>query len=166
MGLKSKKIAFLGMCTALALVLSYVESLIPPLVAFPGVKPGLPNLVTVLVLYKTGWPEAAAVSIIRVFLVSLLFGNIQTLSFSLAGAVLSLAGMILLRRTAKLSCISVSVAGGVLHNIGQVLCACFLTGAWQTVYLLPIYFLSGSVAGGLIGGLSAILVKGIEKYRI
>ena len=88
--MKTKKVAFLGLSIALAMVLSFVESQIPALVAIPGIKVGLPNLVMVFLLYRVGWKETVIVSIIRIFLVSMLFGNIQSMTFSVAGAVLSL----------------------------------------------------------------------------
>ena len=94
--MKARKIAYLGLLTALAMILSFVESQIPALVAIPGIKVGLPNIAIVFILYKIGAKQAVAVSFVRVFLVSLLFGNLQLLTFSLAGAFLSMLGMILL----------------------------------------------------------------------
>ena len=106
--MKTKKVAFLSMCIALSMILSYFESLIPPLVAVPGVKIGLPNLVMVFMLYKIGWKETAVVSIIRVILVGILFGTPLSMIYSLVGAALSLIGMILLKKIIKdilLSCL-------------------------------------------------------------
>ena len=88
--METRKIARMGLLTALALILSYVESLIPAFVAVPGVKMGLANIVVVFALYTLGPGEAAIVSIIRVLLSSLLFGSILSLSYSAAGAVISL----------------------------------------------------------------------------
>ena len=111
---------------ALAMVLSFLESQIPAFVAIPGVKVGLANIAVVFALYKLGWKEAAGISLIRVLLISVLFGNFASLFYSLAGAVLSLLGMILLKHSEKFSAVAVSVAGGVLHNVGQILMACIL----------------------------------------
>jgi heptaprenyl diphosphate synthase len=97
--MKTKKVAFLGLSIALAMILSFVESQIPALVAIPGIKVGLPNLAIVFLLYRVGAKEAVIVSIIRIILVSMLFGNVQTLTFSIAGAVLSLLSMIILKKT-------------------------------------------------------------------
>ena len=119
--MKTKKVAFLGLFISLAMILSYIESQIPALVAVPGVKVGLPNIVMVLLLYKIGAKETVTVSIIRIILISMLFGSIQTLTFSIAGAVLSLLGMILLKKTDLFSCITVSIVGGILHNVGQII---------------------------------------------
>ncbi len=148
------------MCVALAMILSYVESLIPS-PGIPGVKLGLANIVVIFALYKLGWKEAAGISLLRVFLVSLLFGHAASLMYSAAGAALSLAGMILLKRTDKLSCVAVSVIGGVLHNLGQILMAWALMGA-NVVWYLPVLILSGTIAGVAIGVISAILVKRIN----
>ena len=101
--MKAKKVAFLGLSITLAMILSFVESQIPAFTTIPGMKIGLPNLVTVFLLYRVGWKETVVVSIIRVALVALLFGNLQSLLFSLAGAAVSLAGMILLKKTGLFS---------------------------------------------------------------
>ena len=148
------------MCIALAMILSYVESLIPS-PGIPGVKLGLANLVVIFALYRLGWKEAVGISLLRVFLVSLLFGHVASLAYSASGAALSLVGMILLIRTDKLSCVSVSVIGGVLHNIGQILMAWLLMGQ-NVMYYLPVLILSGTVAGVAIGIVSALLVKRIK----
>ena len=164
--MKAKKTAFLGLAIALAMIFSFVESQIPALVAMPGVKVGLPNLVMVFLLYRVGWKETVVVSIIRIFLTSLLFGNMQTLTFSIAGAVLSLAGMILLKKTGWFSCITVSIVGGLLHNIGQIVAACLWTQTAQIAYYLPVLLVSGTIAGTVIGLASGIIVKRSEKWRL
>lgn len=158
--MKTKKVALLAMCVALAMILSYVESLLPS-PGIPGVKLGLANIVVIFALYKFGWGEAAGISLLRVFLVSVLFGHAASLMYSAAGAVLSLAGMILLKKTDKLSCVAVSVIGGVLHNIGQILTAWLLMGP-NVVYYLPVLVFSGTIAGVAIGVVSALLVRRID----
>ncbi len=163
--MKTKKVAFIGLSIALAMILSFVESQIPALVAIPGIKVGLPNLVIVFLLYRVGWKETVAVSLIRILLVSILFGNVQTLWFSLAGAVLSLAGMILLKKTNWFSCITVSIIGGILHNIGQIIAACIFTQTPQIALYLPVLLISGTVAGAVIGLISGMLVKRLEKWK-
>lgn len=164
--MKAKKIAFLGLAIALAMIFSFVESQIPALVAMPGVKVGLPNLVMVFLLYRVGWKETVIVSIIRIFLTSLLFGNLQVLTFSIAGAVLSLTGMILLKKSGWFSCITVSIVGGLLHNIGQIIAACLWTQTAQIAFYLPVLLVSGTIAGTVIGLASGIIVKRSEKWRL
>ena len=163
--MKTKKVAFLGLSIALAMILSFVESQVPALVAIPGIKVGLPNLVMVFMLYRVGWKETVIVSIIRIILVSMLFGNVQTLTFSIAGAVLSLLSMILLKKLNWFSCITVSIVGGIFHNVGQILAACFWTQTAEVAYYLPVLLISGTIAGALIGILSGMIVKRLEKWR-
>ena len=164
--MKIKRIVFLGISIALAMVFSYVEHLIPPLVAVPGIKMGLANIVIIFLLYKIGWREAGIVSTIRVLLASMLFANIQVFVFSLAGAVLSLVGMALVKRLGGLSCITVSVLGGVLHNVGQIAVAVLWTQTGEIVFYLPVLLISGVLAGTIIGLVSAIVVKKTEKLKI
>ena len=164
--MKAKKIAFLGLAIALAMILSFVESQIPPLAAMPGVKVGLPNLVMVFLLYRVGWKETVTVSIIRIFLTSLLFGNLQVLTFSIAGAMLSLSSMIVLKKTGWFSCITVSIVGGLFHNIGQIIAACLWTQTAQVAFYLPVLLVSGTIAGTVIGLASGIIVKRSEKWRL
>ena len=163
--MKAKKVTFLGLSIALAMILSFVEHQIPALVAVPGVKVGLPNIVMVFLLYRVGWRETVTVSIIRIILVSMLFGNVQTMTFSIAGAVLSLFGMILLQKTNWFSCIAVSVTGGILHNVGQIIAAVFWTGTAEIAFYLPVLLISGTIAGVLIGILAGMMVKKLERWK-
>ena len=163
--MKIRKIAFLGLSVTLAMILSFVESQIPVFTTIPGMKVGLPNLVMVFLLYRVGWKETVIVSLIRAFLVALLFGNLQSLIFSIAGAVLSLTGMILLKKTGLFSSIAVSVTGGVLHNVGQIIAACLWTGTVQIAYYLPVLLVSGVCAGLAIGLIAGFLLKRLEIVR-
>ena len=160
--MKTKKLTVMALTTALAMILSFVESQIPAFVAVPGVKMGLANIAVVFALYKLGWKEAVAISLVRVVLVSMLFGSIASLFYSLAGAVLSLAGMGLLKKGGRFTEIVVSVAGGILHNIGQIAMASIILETDALRYYLPFLLLSGIVAGVVIGVVSAIMVKRIQ----
>lgn len=156
------KTAFLGLCTALALILAYVEVLLPPLLsAVPGIKMGLPNIIIIFLLYRHGPLTAAGVSLVRVLLVALLFGNAMSLAYSLAGALLSLAVMALLRRLDFLSAVGVSVAGGVTHNVGQILMAMLVLGTAELGYYLIVLAVTGTVAGILIGLCGNLLIRRI-----
>ena len=163
--MKAKKVSFLGLAIALALILSYVEHQIPPLAAIPGIKLGLPNLVMTFLLYKVGWKETVVVSFIRIMLVSMLFGTVQSMTFSMAGAFLSLLGMILLKKTNWFSCVTVSITGGILHNAGQIIAACLWTQTAEIAFYLPFLIVSGTIAGALIGLLAGIMTKRFEKYN-
>ena len=164
--MKTRKVAFLGMCIALSMVLSYFESLIPPLMAVPGVKMGLPNIVMVFMLYKVGAKDTAIVSILRVILVGILFGTPLSMIYSLAGATLSLIGMILLKKTNLFAHVTVSVAGGILHNVGQIATACIVMETAQIAYYLPVLLITGTIAGILIGLTAAMILKRLEKMKL
>lgn len=162
--MKASKIAQYGLLTALALALSYLESLMPPIGA-PGVKLGLPNLAVVFALYRLGWKDACVISLIRVALVALLFGNGTALAYSATGAVLSLAVMGLLKKSEKFSSVGVSVAGGVAHNAGQILVAMALLETSRLAWYLPVLWISGTVAGVLIGIVSGMLVERVPEQK-
>ncbi len=160
--MNTKKLTTLAITVTLAMALSFLESQIPPLVAIPGVKLGLANIAVIFALYRFGAKEAAAVSALRVFLVGLLFGSFVSTLYSIAGAILSFAVMLLLRRIKVFSEVGVSVAGGVCHNIGQIAVACVLLETNVILYYLPFLLLSGTVAGVGVGVLSALLVRKLK----
>ncbi len=165
MKIKPRSIALLGICAAIAMVLSYLESLIPLSFAVPGIKLGLANIAVVFMLYKLGAKEAVLVSLIRIVWMAILFGNVMTLAYSVAGAVLSLTAMILLKRSERFSTVGVSVIGGILHNTGQILVAMLIMETAQIVYYLPILCVSGIAAGVAVGIVSAILVKRVPVQK-
>lgn len=162
--LDTKRLVTLSALIAVAMILSYVESLVPAFVAVPGVKVGLSNIATVFALYTLGWPYAICVSVVRVFLSALLFGNFVSLIYSLSGAALALLVMILLKKADCFSSIGISVAGGVCHNIGQVIAACVVMETSGIVtYAIPLT-LSGTIAGVVIGLIAGNLVERVKKY--
>ena len=149
------------MTLSFALILSFVESRIPALVGIPGIKAGLANIAVIFALYKMGAREAAVVSFLRILIVSMLFGSVASLIYSIAGAVLSLTVMILLKKLTPLTEVGVSVCGGVMHNVGQIIAASLMLNTNVVVYYLPFLFISGSLAGTAIGVASALLIKRI-----
>lgn len=160
---KTKRLVLLAMLTAVAMILSYMESLLPS-VGIPGVKMGLANIAVIFALFRFGWKEAAALSLVRVVLVSLLFGSVGAMLYSLAGAVLSLAVMALLRRIDRFSTVGISVAGGVAHNAGQILMAMLILQTKQLLGYLPVLAVSG-IAGGVLTGLAAaLLIRRIPEF--
>lgn len=160
---KTKKIALLGLTVSLAMIMSYIEVLFPLSFAVPGIKMGLANIVIVFVLYRMSLKDACIVSLIRVFLVALLFGNTMSLAYSLAGAILSLALMALLKKTEKFSVVGVSISGGVMHNAGQILMAVILMGTAQIAYYLPVLIITGTVTGVGIGLVAALVIDRVKK---
>lgn len=158
----AKKLALLGLCTAIAMVLAWVEIQLPPLTtAVPGIKLGLPNIAIIFILYRFGLKEAAAVSFVRILAVSLIF-NPATLPYSLAGGFLSLLGMALLKKTDLLSTTGVSVAGGVLHNVGQVFMAMLLLSTAGLGYYMIVLAVTGIVSGVFVGLCGGFAVKRVR----
>lgn len=160
--MKASKLSLLALSVSLAMILSFVESQIPAMVAIPGVKVGLANIVVVFALYKLGWKEAVVISLTRVFLVGLLFGNGISILYSITGASVSFAAMVLLKQAKVFSTMAVSVAGGVLHNLGQIAMACVIMGTDVLRYYAPFLLLSGTLAGIAIGVLAAIMIRRID----
>ena len=157
--MKAKKLTTLGLCVALALILSYVESLLPPLMAVPGVKAGLPNIVILFLLWRYGWKEAASVSLVRLLLSAALFTGFAAFFYGLAGAALSLFGSALLKKSGRFSPLGVSAAGGVLHNLGQIALAALILESGYIFAYLPVLLLSGTLAGAVVGLLAGILIR-------
>lgn len=151
--------AYFGVFTALALIFSYVETLIPIQLGIPGAKLGLANLVVVIVLYKTDWKEALLLSVVRIVLSGFLFGNLFSIIYSLAGGILSLAVMAAIRKDKGFSVIGVSMAGGVCHNIGQLIVAMIVVQTYQVGYYLPVLLIAGLATGMLIGVISSGVLK-------
>ena len=160
----TRRITVMAMLTAAAMILSWVETLLPS-PGIPGVKLGLANIAVIFALYRLGWKEAAAISLVRVGMVSVLFGSVGALFYSVAGAVLSLAVMTLLRRLDVFSAVGVSVAGGVAHNLGQILMAMLLLETQRLIWYLPVLILSGLGGGVLVGLCGALLVKRIPPFE-
>lgn len=159
-----KKVAFLGIFLALALIFSYVESLIPINFGIPGMKLGLANIVIVILLYCMGPKEAYGVSVARVILAGFLFGNLFSILYSLAGALLSLTVMLLLKKTEKFQILSISAVGGVCHNIGQLFIAAWTVENLNIFYYLPVLLIAGLITGIVIGLISQKIVVRIRNY--
>jgi len=161
--MKSKRIAFLGLFVALAFVLSYIEFMLPLNIGIPGAKIGIANLAVMVTLYTVGEKNAIALSIIRVVLVGLTFGNISMMMYSLAGAALSLFAMLLARKIGKLSMTGVSVLGGVFHNVGQIIVAMLVLETKSLLYYLPFLIIVGTITGIVIGIVSSLITARVKK---
>lgn len=166
MSLKVKKISFLGVSAALAVILSYLEAMIPPIfAAVPGIKLGLANIVIIAVFYKFSFSDAAIIHIVRLLVTSMLFGNAMTLVYSVAGAALSLIMMFIFKKLDFFSMVGVSIIGAVSHNIGQVFVAVFLFERSELWYYLIMLTIFGTVAGVFIGIAGALVYKSIRKIN-
>lgn len=160
------KVAYLGVFTALALIFSYVETLIPIHLGVPGVKLGLANLIIVVALYKVSIKEAYILSIVRVVLSGFIFANLFSILYSLAGGILSLTVMTILKKREKFSIVGISMAGGVFHNVGQLIMAAIVLESLSIIYYLPVLLVSGVLTGFIIGILSNEMLKRIRKIQI
>ncbi len=157
------KAAYFGVFTALALIFSYIETLIPFSFGIPGIKLGLANLMTVILLYKRNAKEALLLSVVRIVLSGFLFGNLFSIFYSLAGGIFSLFVMNLLKKTETFSLMGVSAAGGVTHNMGQLLVAMAAVETYRVGYYFPILLISGLVTGLLIGIVANEVLKRLKN---
>ena len=157
-----KKTAYLGLFAAIAIIFGYVESLSPFFAGIPGMKLGLANLAVLFILEKYSWKEAALVSTVRILVIGFLFGNMFSILYSLAGAALSLTVMTLMKKFSGFSILGVSVAGGVSHNIGQLIVASLIVENTSLLYYAPVLLISGVATGLLIGFLTGEITKRIR----
>lgn len=159
------RVAYFGVFTALALMFSYIETMIPIQFGVPGIKLGLANIMVVIMLYKSSAKEALLLSIVRIMLSGFLFGNLSSILYSIAGGVLSLGIMTLLKKQGGFSVIGVSVAGGVSHNVGQLIVAMLVVETYQVGYYFPVLLVAGVLTGLGIGVASQEVLKRIRNIR-
>jgi len=145
------RVAAYGLLVALAMVMSYVEVLVPFDLGVPGVKLGLANLVTMVALYMFGERPALTVSLLRIVLTGFTFGNLSSMMYSLAGGIVSFLAMAAAKRSGRFGKTGVSVTGGVFHNIGQLLAASFVVETFAVFWYFPVLLLAGALTGTLIG---------------
>ena len=161
------KIAYWGVFLALALVCSYVESLIPISFGIPGVKLGLTNIVVILMLYTIGAKDAILISVFRIILAGFMFGNAFSIIYSLAGGILSFVVMLLLKNTGKLKILSISTAGGISHNVGQLIVAALVVENYNILFYVPVLIIAGIITGFLIGLLAGEIVLRIgNRFKL
>ncbi len=158
---KNKMTAMCGVFIALALVLSYLETLIPLNFAVPGIKLGLANLVTIVAMFKLGLKPAILISLGRIVLSGILFGNITIIIYSLAGAGLSIIVMFIVKKIKAFSVTGISICGAVSHNMGQIIVAAVVMENANILYYMLVLCITGAVAGTFIGILASIILKSI-----
>ena len=162
----SARIAACGVLTALALIFSYIEFLVPLPIAIPGIKLGLANIVVLVCLYTLGERYAFLINCTRIVLAALLFGSVFSALYALAGGLVSFAVMALLKRADAFSVCGVSMAGGVFHNLAQLTVAGFLVESAQVFYYFPVLLLSGMATGIGIGILATLILRSIGRSRV
>ncbi len=160
--MNQKKIAYMGLFAAIAIIFGYVESLIPFFAGIPGIKLGLANLAVLFILEKYTWKEAVLVSMVRILVIGFMFGNMFSILYSMAGAALSLTVMTFMKKKSGFSLLGISVAGGVSHNIGQLIVATLIVENKSLLYYAPVLIISGVITGVLIGILTGEVTKRIH----
>ena len=156
---RSKSIAAVALLTALALILSYVEAIIPFNIGIPGVKLGIANIVVVIALYIYDWRYALAVNVTRIVIAGFLFSGVFGIIYSMAGGLLSLLVMVLLKRTGLFSCIGICAAGGVVHNMAQLFTAAALVSNLSIFVYYPVLLFSGIICGIITGIVTTIILR-------
>lgn len=165
-GLSTRRLALSAMLAALALIFSYVEALIPLPVPVPGIKLGIANLVIVMAVYKLGFRYAFTINCVRIVIAGLLFSGVFGMIYSFAGGILSLLVMDLLRRTGWFSMVGVSMAGGVVHNLGQLITASLLVESVRMMSYFSILLFSGLISGILIGVLASLIYRRLPHLKV
>lgn len=163
--MKTKRITTYGVLIALALILSYIEAQIPAFVAVPGMKLGLTNVVVLVALYILDSKSAMFINVVRIIIVAILFGNAMSFAFSIAGGMLSTTVMILLKRSKKFGVVGISAAGGITHNIGQIIMAVILLNTKAIAGYLPILWISGIISGILIGIIGGLVCSRLDHVK-
>lgn len=159
--MKIKKITTLALFTTLALIIFTIESMIPPLVPIPGIKLGLSNIITLVVLHNYSAKDAFCVLIMRILLSCFFFGQALSLLYSLAGGILCFIAMVLVHHILQGHFLYLtSMFGAIFHNLGQLAIAFFVTTVPGVFVYLPFLLISGFVTG-LFTGLCAHF---IQKY--
>ncbi len=164
--LRTKKLALSAILAALAMILSYVEAMVPMPVPIPGIKLGLANLVILLAIYRLGFKYALAINCIRIFVTGLLFTGVFGILYSLAGGLLSLLVMYLLYRTEIFSMVGVSMAGGVAHNLGQLLTACLIMSNIRLMSYFAVLLFAGIGSGILMGIVAWLVCQRLPHLKI
>lgn len=159
-----KKSVLLGFLLALSMILSYIESILPLNIGIPGAKLGLPNLVVVILLYRYGGREALLVNTLRILLTGFLFGNLSSILYAFAGALCSFFSMVVMRKTGRFSLAGVSIAGGIFHNLGQMLVAVFVVETYAPLFYLPFLLAAGAVTGFVIGIAAMRLLPYLQRH--
>ncbi len=160
--MNNKKIAKIAIFSTLAIVFGYIESLFPLPIPVYGAKVGISNIVILTSLYILTTPISFGIMLIKTFSSSLLFSGFSAFLYSVSGGFLSVITMSILKKTKKFSVVGISIAGGVTHNIGQLIVAAIFLKNINIFYYLPILIIIGIIAGAVIGIISDIITKRLQ----
>ena len=162
---RTRRIALCGLLIAMMLVLGFIESRIPINAGIPGIKLGLSNGVLIFAVYMLDIPTAWLLMVLKVTLSGLLFGGFNTIMYALAGGVLSMLAMTVLSKVKGMHPITVSMAGGVMHNMGQVALAMLLLHTSQLLYYMAVLIIVGLICGALTGIVASSVMKHLKTIR-
>lgn len=160
------KVAYAAILAALAMIFSYIEAIIPFSIGIPGVKLGIANLVVLVALYKLNFKFAFLINLIRIFAVGFLFTGAFGILYSLAGGLLSLFVMVIVKNAKIFSVVGVSLAGGVAHNLGQLITATLIVSNIKLFVYFPVLIFSGLISGIIIGIVAGLILMKLEHFEI
>ncbi|MBQ2942261.1 MAG: Gx transporter family protein [Clostridia bacterium] len=160
-----KKLVSVGVLSSLAIVMGYLEQMIPLPVTFPGVKLGLSNICVILALYRLGYKEAFSVSLIKSLICGILFWGVGGMLYGVAGALLSFMVMALVYKTRLLGTVGISIAGALFHNIGQLIALFLLSGSFSFIYYLSVLGIAAVITGTITGIISIIIIERIGHIK-
>jgi len=163
---KNQRLVYIALLAAQAVIISLIERAIPfPFAFAPGAKLGLANIITCMALYTLSVRDTTKVVTIRLTLAALLGGNLSSFMYSVSGGILSLLGMLLVKQLGpnRISLIGVSVAGAIMHNVGQLLIASWIARTWTVLLYLPVLSFIGILSGIAIGITANYLLTHVEK---
>ena len=159
--MKSGIITKIALLSALAIICGYIESLVPPITAIPGIKLGISNIVILFAIYKIDKSSAFFIMLAKVAASSILFSGLNVFIYSLSGGLLSILIMILMKKF-DFSTVIISMIGAVFHNLGQLAAAAFMLKSFSVFYYMPVLLISGLVLGFITGYVSKILINRVN----
>ena len=162
----AERVAVSAVLVALALIFSYIEALIPFNFGVPGIKLGLSNLIVLVALYRLGTGYALTINMVRILLSGLLFGGVSGMLYSLAGGITSFIVMLILKKTGLFSPVGISLAGGVMHNVGQLCIAALVTQTVKIFLYMPVLLVSGMITGAFLGAAAVLIIRRFESLLL
>lgn len=165
--IKTRKLVFISVLVAQAMILSFIERMIPVPFIAPGAKLGLANIITVTAVYMLTFKEAAAVVLLRIILTATTFGSLSSFLYSLSGGVLSLLVMASIVKVFRneVSLVGVSITGAIAHNIGQLVVAAFVINSFLIITYLPILLIIAIPTGIFVGFVARFLINYLERIN-
>ncbi len=165
---KIYKISLLALFLSIMIVLNIFENFLPIIIPIPGVRLGIANSISLIVLYYFNKKEYIFLNFLRIFLVSILYSGLFSISFflSLSGFISSCIIVLILSINKKVSIYTLSIGSAIFHSIGQTLCASVLYSSFYIMVYLSVLIITSIITGYVIALLSSIIIKRLEKIII